>query len=262
MEYTTEELMVVAAAREIRDSEIVFVGMRLPMLAFCVAKRLHAPNAIGFFECGIVRDEPPEELLYTMGDPANIAGASWCTSTNNLMFLMQQGLIDIGFIGGAEIDQYGNVNTSYLGDYTSPKVKLPGSGGAADIACLSNRLMVIMPHEKRRLVKNVNYITSPGYGTGPGWRQETGLPRGGIKALITNLGILRADKVTKVLIVDTIHPGISKEQIIENTGWDIQFSPDCSETPPPTEEELEVLRSIDPKGFWTKRQTSEVKTPQ
>jgi glutaconate CoA-transferase, subunit B len=259
LEYTTEELMVVAAAREIQNHEVVFVGMRLPMLAFGVAKKLHAPNAVGFFECGIVRDEPSEELLYTMGDPPNIAGASWCTSTNHLMFLMQQGLIDIGFIGGAQIDKYGNVNTSYLGDINQPTVKLPGSGGAADIACLSKRLLVIMSHEKRRLVDKVDYITSPGFGSGQNWRKQSGLPRGGTSSLITNLAILKPDDETKELHIQSIHPGVSEDKVKDHTGWDIQISPNVSSTPPPTKEELDVLRSIDPRGFWTKRKQTGVK---
>ncbi len=250
MNYTTGELMVVAAAREIKDKEVVFVGMRLPMLAFAVAKRTHAPNAVGFYECGIVRDFPSEELLYTMGDTPNIEGAKWCTSTNHLMFLMQRGDVDCGFIGGAEIDKYGNVNTSYIGNHTKPTVKLPGSGGAADIAGLSKRLLVIMNHEKRRLTEKVDYITSPGAGTGGEWRQENGLPRGGIGALITTLGVMRPGDNNE-LELSSHHPGVSKEEVNENTGWDLKEASDLKETPPPQPEELDVIRSIDPDGFWT-----------
>lgn len=251
MEYTTEELMVVAAAREISDGEVVFVGMRLPMLAFAVAKKTHAPNAVGFYECGIVRDYPSEELLYTMGDTANIYGAQWCTSTNHLMYLMQQGSVDCGFIGGAEIDRYGNVNTSYIGDRENPKIKLPGSGGAADIACLSKRLLVILSHEKRRLVEKVDYITSPGYGTGGGWRANAGLPRGGTDTLITNLGVLRPDANQHELVLNTIHPGVEPDKVIAQTGWNLKFTSDLKETREPTKEELEVIRHMDPEGFWT-----------
>ncbi|MBA4603828.1 CoA-transferase subunit beta [Thermoactinomyces mirandus] len=251
MDYTAEELMVIAAAREIRDGDVVFVGMRLPMLAFAVAKKLHAPSAIGFFECGIVRDNPAGELLYTMGDPPNVTGAQWCTSTNNLMFLMHKGLVDVGFIGGAEIDKYGNINTSCLGPVDAPTVKLPGSGGAADIASLSRRLLAIMNHEKRRMREKVDYITSPGYGDGNGWREKAGLPRGGLSALITNLGVLRPDPETKELMLATVHPGVTVEEVRKNTDWELKLSGMLEETPTPSEQELEVLHQIDPQGFWT-----------
>lgn len=251
MDYTTEELMVIAASREIRDGDVVFVGMRLPMLAFAVAKKLHAPGAIGFYECGIVRDAPSYELLYTMGDPPNVTGAQWCTSTNNLMFLMHKGLIDVGFIGGAEIDKYGNINTSYLGPIDAPNLKLPGSGGAADIASLSKRLLAIMNHEKRRLREKVDYITSPGYGDGNGWREKAGLPRGGLSALITNLGVLRPDPETKELMLATVHPDVTVEEVQKNTDWELKHAEKLTETPPPTERELAILGQIDPQGFWT-----------
>jgi glutaconate CoA-transferase subunit B len=257
MSYTTEELMVVAAAREIQDHEVVFVGMRLPMLAFAVAKKTHASNAVGFYECGIVRDFPSETLLYTMGDTPNVTGAQWCTTTNHLMYLMQQGNVDCGFIGGAEIDKYGNVNTSYIGHHENPTIKLPGSGGAADIASLSKRLLVIMNHEKRRFKESVDYITSPGYGTGGDWREKEGLPRGGIGALITTLGLMRPEAGSNELELVTVHPGIRIEDIKESTGWDLKVSKELKETVAPSKEELEVIRSIDPEGFWTGRKKVE-----
>src|SRR5919201_828000 len=137
MDYTPQELMVVAAAREIRDGEIVFVGMRLPLIAFALARETHAPTAVGLFELGVV------------GDPPNIAGATWCAHMIDLMGLMQAGAVHAGFIGGAEIDRYGNLNTSYIGSPAAPQVKLPGSGGGADIASLAQRLLIIMAHERR-----------------------------------------------------------------------------------------------------------------
>jgi glutaconate CoA-transferase subunit B len=189
--YTDRELMVVTAAREIRDGEVVFVGMRLPLLAFALAKRSHAPRAIGLFENGIVRENPAPELLYTMSDPPNVPGALWCTTTGNIMGLLEQGLVDLGFIGGAEVDRYGNLNTSYIGDWRRPAVKLPGSGGGADIASLARRFVIIMPQERHRFVERVAYMTSPGHGDGPGWRARTGLAGDGPTALITTLGVFR-----------------------------------------------------------------------
>ena len=252
MNYTPQELMVTAAAREIRDGEIVFAGMRLPLIAFALAKNSHAPNALGLFECGLVRDMPSPELLYTMGDPPNVRDALWATRMINVMGLLQQGYIDLGFIGGAEVDRFGNLNTSYLGDYQSPITKLPGSGGAADIASSSKRLVVIMAHEKRRLVERVNYITSAGYGTGNGWRASVGLLRGGPSAVITTLCVLGFDAQTGEAVLRSYHPGQSIESVRAETGWDLRVAPDVRETQPPTTRELEIIHQYDPQGFWTR----------
>ncbi|HWP34756.1 MAG TPA: CoA-transferase [Thermodesulfobacteriota bacterium] len=248
---TDRELMVIAAAREIRDGETVFVGMRLPLLAFAVAKRTHAPGAIGVFESGIVRDTPADGTLLTMSDPPNVPGALWCTGTANVMALLQQGLVDLGFLGGAEVDRFGNLNTTCIGDRRRPAVRLPGSGGAADIASLARRFVIIMPHERHRLVERVGFITSPGHGEGPGWRQRVGLPGGGPSALITTLGIFRFDPATKAAVLASYHPGQSVERIREETGWPLAVAPDVHETPAPTREELDSLRACDPQGVWT-----------
>src|SRR5437764_10808594 len=164
MDYTPQELMVVCAARQIQDGEHVFVGMRLPLLAFALAKRTHAPRCLGLFEAGILRDEPAAELLYTMGDAPNITGALWATGTVKMIGLMAAGEVHLGFIGGAEVDRYGNLNTTIIGDWKRPTVRLPGSGGGADIASLSQRLASIMPHQRQRFRWLVDYVTSPGYG--------------------------------------------------------------------------------------------------
>src|SRR5205085_164377 len=160
--YTPQELMVAAAAREIRDGELVFVGMRLPILAYGVARGLHAPGARALFELGLMRDRPAASFLATMGDPPNVAGALWATRMSNVMALLAQGEVDLGFIGGAEVDRFGNLNTSAIGDPRRPAVKLPGSGGAADIAILARRWVTLMSHEPRRLVERVSHVTSPG----------------------------------------------------------------------------------------------------
>ena len=252
MDYTPQELMVAAAAREIRDGEVVFVGMRLPLIAFALARETHAPTAVGLFECGIVRDTPAPELLYTMGDGPNIAGATWCARMIDVMGLMQAGQVQAGFIGGAEIDRYGNLNTSYIGPREHPQVKLPGSGGAADIASLAQRLLIIMAHERRRFVERVGYITSPGYGDGPGWRERVGLPRGGPAAVITTLGVLGFDPASKQAYLRSYHPGQSPDTLRASTGWDLQIAPDVAETPAPSAEELAIIRRYDPQGFWTR----------
>jgi len=244
--------MVAAAAREIRDGETVFVGMRLPLIAFVLAKRTHAPNAVGVFEAGLVRDRPAPELLYTMADPANVAGASWATGLWEVMSYLQRGDVHLGFIGGAEVDRRGNINTSYIGPPDHPEVKLPGSGGAADIAALSHRFVIIMQHARRRLRERVDFITSPGYGEGPGWREQVGLPGGGPSALITTLGVFGFEGGEAVL--RSYHPFTSLEELQENTGWEVHAAPHLAPTPEPTEEELAIIRDYDPQGFWTGRQ--------
>lgn len=258
MYYTPRELMVVCAARQIRDGENVFVGMRLPLIAFALAKRTHAPNCVGLFEVGILRDEPSAELLYTMGDAPNITGALWATSTMNVMGLMAAGDVGLGFIGGAEVDRYGNLNTSLIGDWNHPEVRLPGSGGAGDIASLSQRLAIIMQHDRHRLREHVDFVTSPGYGypdeegpAGEAWRERVGLPRGGPAALITTLAVFTFDPETGEALLQSYHPGTTVEQVQEQTGWKLRLAADCAETVPPSNEELRVIRECDPEGVWT-----------
>ncbi len=248
-QYTPAELMVASAAREIRDGETVFVGMRLPLIAFVLAKRTHAPGAIGVFEAGLVRDHPAESLLYTMADPANVAGATWATGLWEVMSYLQRGEVDLGFIGGAEVDRHGNLNTSLIGDPHQPRTRLPGSGGAADIAALSDRFVMIMQHEKRRLRKRVDFITSPGYGDGPGWRQRVGLRGAGPSALITTLGVFGFEEGEAVL--RSYHPFSSEAEVRENTGWELRSMANLTATTEPSTEELAIIREYDPTGFWT-----------
>ncbi|HEX9791001.1 MAG TPA: CoA-transferase [Kiloniellales bacterium] len=248
-EYSTQELMIVAAAREIRDEEIVFVGMRLPITAYGVARLTHAPNAVGLFECGIARYAPAGGMLYTMADPPNQLGAAWTTGLIQVMGQLQRGRVDAGFIGGAEIDRFGNINTSYVGGYATPQVKLPGSGGAADIAAMAKRLIAIMNHERRRLVEKVDYVTSPGYLDGGTSRRDAGLA-GGPSAVVTDRAILRPHGPDNELHLATVHPGHSIDEIREHTGWDLKLMPDAGETPPPTKAELAALHTIDKDGFW------------
>ncbi len=241
--YTAQELMVAVAAREIHDGDLVFVGMRLPMLAYAVALETHAPNARGLFEVGLMRDRPADAFLGTMGDPPNVAGAVWATRMSNTMALMAQGRVDLGFIGGAEVDRFGNLNTSYVGDTRRPDVKLPGSGGGADIAILSRRWVTLMNHEKRRLVDRVSFITSPGHGDGSrGWRERNGLLGGGPVAIITTLCVFRFPVGGGEAYLDTVHPGHTIEEVREQTGWVVKVGVDMGETPPPTQAELAAIR--------------------
>ncbi len=248
-DYSIQELMIIAAAREINDGELVFVGMRLPITAYGVARLTHAPNAVGLFECGIARYAPAEDMLYTMGDPPNQLNAAWTTGLIPVMSQLQRGRIDAGFIGGAEVDRFGNVNTSYIGDFNKPSIKLPGSGGAADIAAMAGRLLVIINHEKRRLVEKVDYVTSPGYLDGGDARAKAGLV-GGPSAVITDRAILRPYGSNNEMHLASIHQDHSVEEVRENTGWDLKVSPEMVETPPPTSAEMAALHKIDKEGFW------------
>jgi glutaconate CoA-transferase subunit B len=244
--------MVVAGSREIRDDDIVFVGMRLPLLAFQLAKETHAPHAVGIFENGILRDKPAGDTLYTMGDNPNVEGAVWATSMLDIMSLLQNGKVSLGFIGGAEVDRFGNLNTTYIGGKENVQVRLPGSGGGSDIASLSKRLVILMSHERRRFLKKVSYITSPGFGSGGDWRKKNGLRGGGPCAVITTKGILRFDAETKEMMLESVHPGVTVKEVLENTGWDLKLAKEIEKTDPPTDPELRIIRKYDAQGFWTR----------
>src|SRR5215475_2598793 len=168
---TLSELMVAAAAREIRNGELVFVGMRLPLIAFVVAKKTHAPHAIGLFENGVIRSTPAPELIYTMADPPNLAGATECLDMLGVMGLLESGRVNLGFLGAAEVDRFGNLNSTEVKG-AKGLTRLPGSGGACDIASLAQRFVVLLDHGKQRLPERVAYITSPGNGDGAGWRER------------------------------------------------------------------------------------------
>jgi glutaconate CoA-transferase subunit B len=250
--YSPGDIMVAAAAREIADREVVFVGMRLPLLAFLLAKSTHAPRAVGVFENGVIRDRPAPGPFITMGDTPNQAGALRLCELAEVMTLLSGGRVDVGFIGGAQVDRFGNVNTHRV---RTPRgwVRLPGSGGGADLACLARRTLIIMAHEKRRLVPRVDYITSPGWGegdeAGPAWRRAQGLTRGGPSALITSLGVFHFPQGRAVLT--HLHPGVTLEQVAAATGWELEVAPDLATTVPPTAQELEIIRKYDPERFWT-----------
>lgn len=249
--YSRSELMVAAAAREIHDGELVFVGMRLPLIAFVVAKRTHAPGAVGLYESGIIRDTPAPELLYTMADPPNLFKATSCGDMLSVMALLQQGRVHVGFLGAAEVDRFGNLNTTW-GRRGGQTVRLPGSGGACDIASLAQRTVVLLEHDRQRLAEKVGHITSPGNGTGNHWRRAQGLPlRSGPSAVITTMGVLRFGDDGEAFL-GSIHPGVRVEDVLSNTGWTLRVGDDLTKTPEPTDAELAAMREFDPQHFWTK----------
>jgi len=245
---TPRQLMVVAAARQIRDREVVFVGMRLPLLGFMVAKATHAPRAVGLFENGILRDRAAAGPLHTMSDPPNILGATACMGLNDVMALLQSGRVDLGFLGGAEVDRFGNLNTT-----CAQGIRLPGSGGAADIASLAGRFVIVMEHEARRFRPRVSYVTSPGFGDGPGWRQRMGLSGGGPSAVITTLGVFGFEGGSCEMVVQSLHPGVTADAVRAATGWELTVPADPPRTPEPSADELAALTHFDPDAFWTGR---------
>jgi glutaconate CoA-transferase, subunit B len=253
--YTRGELMVAAAAREIHDHELVFVGMRLPMLSFIVAKRTHAPHAIGLYENGLIRGTPSPKLLYTMADPPNLLHATQCGQMLDVMSLLQQGRVHTGFLGAAEVDRFGNLNSTWgtLNEKMGGQMRrLPGSGGACDIACLAQRTVVLLAHHRDRFRERVEYITSPGFGSGNHWRTRQGLPaRSGPSAIITTLAILRFASDGEAFLAST-HPGVSVEEVLANTGWTLRVADDLVDTPAPAAEELTAIRSLEGAAFWTK----------
>jgi glutaconate CoA-transferase subunit B len=225
--------------------------MRLPLLGFLLAKSTHAPGAVGVYELGIVRDALAPEPILTMGDLPNLYRAQWLADTADMMGLLQQGLVGVSFIGGAQIDRFGNLNTSYIGGVENVTTRLPGSGGACDLASLAQRHIIIMNHQKRRFVSRVDYITSPGFGDGAGWRRKVGLPRGGPATVITTLGILRFDAQSREMMLVSVHPGVSVDEVLDNTGWPLQIADELSQTPQPTDKELAMLQRFDPERYWT-----------
>jgi glutaconate CoA-transferase, subunit B len=248
--YTLGELMVAGAAREIRDGEVVFVGMRLPLIAFVVANKTHAPNAVGLFENGVIRSTPAPELIYTMADPPNILGATQCLDMLGVMSLLQSGRVHLGFLGAAEVDRFGNLNSTEVRG-TKGLTRLPGSGGACDIASLARRFVVLLEHSKERLPERVAYVTSPGNGDGPGWRQRVGLPRGGPSAVITSKAVLRFSEDGEAYL-SSVHSGVEMEDVLRNTGWKLRISDKVTLTPEPSPEELKAIHEYDKDGFWTR----------
>jgi glutaconate CoA-transferase subunit B len=186
-----------------------------------------------------------------MGDLPNLYRAQWLADTADMMGLLQQGRVDVSFIGGAQVDRFGNLNTSYIGGALNVKTRLPGSGGACDLASLAQRHIIIMTHEKRRFVPQVDYITSPGFGDGDGWRQKVGLPRGGPATVITTMGILKFDPKTKEMMLVSVHPGVTADAVRANTRWSLKVDGELAQTPEPTKEELAMLKQFDPQGYWT-----------
>ncbi len=244
--------MTVNAARLLRDGDVVFVGVGLPNLACNLARRTHAPRLTLVYEAGVVGAQPAR-LPLSIGDPTLVSGAACvCSMYEIFAFYLQRGLIDVGFLGGAQIDRFGNVNATVIGEYAHPKVRLPGSGGSAEIAAWANRTYLITPHQKRRFPARCDFVTGAGFFSGRAARQASGVRGSGPQAVVTDLGILEPDESGE-LTLTALHPGQTVEQAKANTGWDLKVSSSLRVTDPPTAEELRLLREeLDPQGIYLK----------
>ena len=247
--YTPTELLACVAAKMLEDKKSVFVGTGLPMIASMLAQRTHAPNLLIIFEAGGVGPQVPV-LPISVGDSRTFYKAVAASSMHDVMSAGQAGYVDYGFLGAAMIDMYGNINTTVIGDWEHPKVRLPGSGGANDIGSFCPRTIIIMRQDKRRFVEKVDFITTPGYLTGPGARERAGLPEGsGPYRVITQLGVYGFDEDTKRLKLLAVHPGITIKDVKENSSFEIIIPKKVETTEPPTDEELHILHEIDPTGM-------------
>lgn len=251
MEYDTAELMAVAAARALKDGQTVFAGAGMPLLASIAAQRLHAPTLTVMFEVGSISPIIVGKLPNSINESRAVYGSVMISSVVETLSLCQRGFVDVGFLGGAQIDKYGNLNSTIVGPWDKPKVRLPGTGGANDIASGTN-FMVVTWHEKRKFVDKVDFITSPGYLTGGNSRRDAGLPVGGPLKVITNLGILGFDPESKEMVLEAVHPGVTAEEVKANTGWDLKVAENLTVTAEPTERELEVFRMLDPERRFLK----------
>lgn len=249
--YKRTELMAICAAREIRDGEIAFIGTGLPMLGGMLAKHTRAPNCIMIFESGVV-DARPTRTPLSIGDGCLVPGSVMlCGLTEVFGLLMQAGHVDVGFIGGAQVDRFGNLNTTVIGDYRAPKVRLPGSGGANDIGSLAKRTIIMMKQDRLKFVEKLDYVTTPGYVDGPGGREREGLPRGGPSCVITDMAVYRFDPATKEMFLESVHPGLSTEEVRKNVSWELRTAVNVRTTKSPTKRELQVLRTkCDPEGIF------------
>jgi glutaconate CoA-transferase subunit B len=251
--YTPAEMMTAVAARELRDGEVVFVGIGLPNLACNLARETHAPNLVLIYESGAV-GAVPERLPVSIGDPALVTGSLMvCSMADVFQYLLQNGRIEVGLLGGAQIDRYGNINTTVVGDYARPAVRLPGSGGAAEIAIHARRTVVISRLDRRVFLEHADFVTSPGHRSRGRSRTELRMPGAGPTKVITDKAVLEADVESGELILASLYPGVQPSEVAGGIGWALRSRPQLAEVDPPTERELHLLREVlDPKRLYLK----------
>jgi glutaconate CoA-transferase subunit B len=242
--YTADEMMTIAAARMLRDGTVCFVGIGLPSAAANVARLTHAPDVVLIYESGPIGTRP-SVLPLSIGDGELAETADSVVSIPEMFaYWLQGGRIDVGFLGAAQMDRFANINTTVIGDYHKPKTRLPGAGGAPEIAAHSKEVFITLRQNKRSFVSKLDFMTSAGHFDGGDARARMGLPGKGPTTVITDLGILTPDPVTKELTLTSLHPGVAVEKAIESTGWPLKVAASLATTPPPTEAELTVLRDL------------------
>jgi glutaconate CoA-transferase subunit B len=252
-DYTASEMMIAASARELAGARVVFVGIGLPNIACNLAQRTIAPDLELVYEAGVYGARP-SRLPLSIGDPCLVTGATSVVPMPQLFqYYLQGGLIDVGFLGAAQIDRYGNLNTTVIGPYQQPKVRLPGSGGACEIALLAGKVLIIARLSRRTFVERLDFLTSPGYLAGGETRLRLGDYGQGPAAVITDMGIFRFDEATHEMALTSLHPGCTVEEVQEKVGWDLRVADDLATTPPPTADELRIMRDeLDPTGRYRK----------
>jgi glutaconate CoA-transferase subunit B len=244
MDYSTSEMMAVAASRALSNKDICFVGIGTPSLACNLARLMHAPGITLIYESGTI-EAKPDVLPLSIGDPELCETARTTVSVPEMFqYWLQGGRISVGFLGGAQLDRFANINSSVIGNYDRPKVRLPGGGGAPEIASSCTQTFVVMAQSRRTFVERVDFITSFGFGAGGDHRRRLGIRTLGPTLIITDLCLMRPDPSTKELVVVSIHEGISRGEITQKTGWSVRFSETVAQTPPPSENELTVLRDL------------------
>ena len=249
--YSASELLAVMSARLLCDGQVVFAGVGVPLLAATLAQRLHAPGLTILFEGGTIGAfVEPGKLPPSTNEQRCTRRANLVLGSTDVLLLLQRGYVDVGFMGGAQIDQYGNLNSSFIGHPEDPVTRLPGTGGGNDIASLT-QMIVAMRHEKRRFVDRVDFVTSPGFLSGGDSRREAGLTAGGMFRVVTELGIFGFEERSKRMQLLALHPGVTADQVQANTGFELLIAADLSVTEPPTENELAVLRHLDPDRLYT-----------
>jgi glutaconate CoA-transferase, subunit B len=250
-EYSPSEMMAAVAARELQDGEVTFVGIGLPNLACNLARALQAPDLVLIYESGAV-GAVPERLPVSIGDPSLVTGSLMvCSMADVFQLFLQNGKIEVGFLGGAQIDQWGNINTTVIGGYDKPKVRLPGSGGAAEIAVHAKRVLIISRLNNRAFPAEVDFITSPGQRCRGKTRKELGMPGAGPIKIITDRGILEIDPATGEMILTALYPGVTVDEVKANVGWPLKVRDELGLIAPPTERELQLLREVlDPKKLY------------
>ena len=250
MSYSAIEMMICCAARALEDGQTVAVGTGMPCAAAMLAQRTHAPNLVVLFEAGGVAPQLPT-MPISVGDSRTFYRGVMATSMADVMQFAQRGMIDYTFLGGAQIDAYGNLNSTVIGDHAKPKVRFPGSGGACDLASLCWRTMVVTQQNAKRFVEKLDFLTSPGYLSGPGARESAGLPRGtGPHRVISDLAVMGYGAETRRMEVLSLHPGVTADQVQAATGFQLEFADNVTTTEPPTSEELRILcEDIDPHRY-------------